>query len=321
MFRTMSKILGVLALFSMIFLIAGNALASTKVGTLYTIDTKTKHITLKNGGILNTFKYSAKTNFIRNGISSNAKGLVIGDSITAVFRRGLAPAKVKAIGIAVTTIKGMVTGVSSSAGTIKVGTQTLQTTFHTEIIRNGDVSHLDSVALDDNIVAHEDEQGEIEDVEVQGPEDTEIRGTITAVDTVNNKVTIDDGAGNVVTVNVTANTVIELNDTFGTISDLTSGLFVEAQYDSTTFEAFRINVEDMEDDAKISGTITAVDTVNGSVTIDDGAGTVVTVFVNASTSIQRDDLPAFLGDLQVGDKGKAEYNSSTMVATEVEAES
>src|ERR1043166_1859357 len=129
MFRTVSKILGTLALFSMIFMIAGNALAATKTGTLYTIDTKTKHITLKSGGILNTFKYSKKTNFLRNGKSANAKGLVIGDSITAVYRGGLVPTKVKATGITVSTIKGMVTGVSSSAGTITVGSQTLQTNF------------------------------------------------------------------------------------------------------------------------------------------------------------------------------------------------
>src|SRR4029077_17997179 len=124
----------VLALFSIVFMITGNALASTKTGTLYTIDTKTKHITLKSGGILSTFKYSAKTNFVRNGRSATAKGLVIGDAITAIYRGGLAPVKVKATGIKASTIKGKVTSVNSSTGTIKIVMGKLQTSFQTEII-------------------------------------------------------------------------------------------------------------------------------------------------------------------------------------------
>jgi hypothetical protein len=46
----------------------------------------------------------------------------------------------------------------------------------------------------------------------------------------------------------------------------------------------------------------------------------VTLIVDATTKIERDDASALLTDLKVGDPVEAEYNIVTMVAKEIEVE-
>jgi hypothetical protein len=71
-----------------------------------------------------------------------------------------------------------------------------------------------------------------------------------------------------VTVNVTADTLIEACDGGTTIDALTIGLFVEAEYDPLTFNAFRIDSECEGEEGEAEGPITAIDTGAGTVTID-----------------------------------------------------
>ena len=125
------------------------------------------------------------------------------------------------------------------------------------------------------------------------------------------------------TVNVTADTEIEVgdDDDNATISALLVGMVVEAKFDPVTFDAFRIEDEGEDEEGEIEGTATAVDAVNGTITILDEDGHSVTLIVDASTEIERDDAPAFLADILVGDQVAAKFDSTTLVASRLKAES
>ena len=73
----------------------------------------------------------------------------------------------------------------------------------------------------------------------------------------------------------------------------------------------------------IKGTITALDTTTGTVTIQDkNSSEVVTVTVNESTRIHKDNLePATIQDLAVGDRAHARYNQETLDAKRIHAKS
>jgi Cu/Ag efflux protein CusF len=302
--------------------IGGIADAGTKVkGTLYSIDPAANSVTLKTNGILTTLNLSATTKIIRNKAVTSVNGMVLGDKVIAAYKQSsLNPSKLKATGAKVTQIQGKVTGISPS-GVVQLSTGSFTTSVQTRIVRNGRVSSLDSIAMGDDVVAHMENENEAEDIESEGTEESEVRGTITAVDVANSTVTFTDALGISITVNVTADTMIELGDATATINDLTVGLLVEVHYDPLTFNAFRIEAEDENEDAEIEGTITAVDPAAGTVTIQDAQGVSVTVTADAGTMIERDDEPAFLSDLLVGDQGKAEYDVNSLVANEIEVES
>lgn len=68
---------------------------------------------------------------------------------------------------------------------------------------------------------------------------------------------------------------------------------------------------------KVEGTITAVSA--SSVTIRARSGGQVTVGVTATTKIERNDRHVSLSAFKVGDRGEAVFNSTTRVASKVEA--
>lgn len=297
--------------------------ATTKVtGTLYSLNKAANSVTLKNGGVLSTINLSPKTKFVRNSVSTNLKGLVLGDQITAIYKTSLFPSKLKASGVKVSTVQGKVNNVTST-GAVQVGSTKVKTNPQTMIIRNGSVASLDSIAMDDDVVTHiEDSTGEAEDLEIEGPEEAEVQGTVSAVDTTLNTVSFTPAAGGAdVTVNVTPDTFIEVSGETATIADILVGMNGDAEYDPITMNAFHVEAEDEAEDAEIEGTITAVDAINGFVTITDSNSDTVTVGVDAGTQIERDGEPAFLSDLQVNDSAKAEYDVNTNVASEIEADS
>lgn len=73
--------------------------------------------------------------------------------------------------------------------------------------------------------------------------------------------------------------------------------------------------------SKVQGTITAIDTTAGTVTILNAkTNTPVTVTVDSSTRIRHDRTKhATLADLVVGDRAKAKFNADTMLAKRIRA--
>ena len=154
------------------------------------------------------------------------------------------------------------------------------------------------------------------------PGSYDLHGTISSVDTINNTVTIspNDG-GSSITLNVNSSTVITRDGLPATLSELQFGDNVDANYNSSTMIASAISAE-ASTETDIDGTISAVDTTAGTVSItpEDGGSDIV-LTVNSGTVILLDGDPAALTDLQVGFDVEAKYDYSTMTAMFIEADS
>ncbi len=307
-------------------------------GTLYIVDVTGHTVTLKDANrTVTILNVTRKSKIVRNKKKTNLAGLVLGDQIAALFDNSNNAKQLAATGPVVSTVQGGVTNVNSGTGVVQIekknGSKNAQTSGQTRVVRNGKIASLKSLTRLDKVTTHLTPSGSLVkssagvedavDIQAEGPEENEVSGTIFAVDTVAvpNTVTITpkDGGPNV-TVNITLDTLIEVGGAAATVNDLAVDMFVEAEYDPLTLNAFRIEAESEEDEGEVEGVINAVDTGLGTITIDSN-GTLVTLIVDASTKIELNDAPAFLADLQthIGDPVSAEYNSVTMVAHEIES--
>ncbi|HSE43653.1 MAG TPA: DUF5666 domain-containing protein [Acidobacteriota bacterium] len=73
--------------------------------------------------------------------------------------------------------------------------------------------------------------------------------------------------------------------------------------------------------AKAKGPITAINVNAGSVTISDKKLGLVTVFVDTSTTVEKNSQQATLADLQIGDRADARYNATTFIANKLKVKS
>jgi len=337
------KYLGILVV-ALAVLIAGQADAkkggslTTVQGTVYAVDASGGTVTLQGqDGTLTSLNVLRNSKLRRNNKKVLLTGLVLGDQATAQYDSSSNTKQLSATGVVVSTVSGGVLGVKSGTGVVQLSGGSFGTNAHTRIIRNGQVSTLGTLTSQDQVVAHVTKGGAgangvtrtgttesddtAVDIQVEGPEECEIEGTITEIDLSANTVTIaseyDDWG---VTVNVTPDTIIEVEGIeTPTIADLAVGQYVEVVYASDTQDAFRIEVQNEEEEGYAEGPITAIDPVAGTITIDC-YGSPVTLFVTASTKIEKNDEVAVFADLQVGDEGMAEYNTTTMIAKEIEVE-
>lgn len=149
----------------------------------------------------------------------------------------------------------------------------------------------------------------------------EIHGTIEAVDVPASTLTVaSEEGGNSVTLKVNAATVILSNKTAASLSDLLVGEKVEAKYDSNTMLASSIKSE--IEDGELHGVISAVDLTGKSVSITpDLGGADIVLHISESTVIKRDDMLVALSALHIGDKAEAAYDSASLIASLVDAES
>ena len=306
-------------------------------GTVYAVDAGGGTVTLKDGsGATTVLNVSRKSKLVRNRKKVPISGLVLGDQASASFDSSNNTKQLTATGVAVSTLRGGVVGVHSGTGVVQLDRGSFGTNAHTRIIRNGQVSTLGTLTAQDQAVAHVKPGGAAShgaqsthaaaggddtaiDIQVEGPEECEIEGTITAIDLTANTVTISSEYGDwAATVNVIPETLIEIEGVAApAIADLAVGEYVDVVYASDTQNAFRIEVQNEEEQGYAEGSITAIDTVAGTITIDC-YGSPVTLFVDASTKIEKDDAPVLFADLVVGDQIMAEYNTVTMIAQKIE---
>ena len=301
---------------------SGGSNAASITGTIYTIDVAKKNITIKTDvGTSVKLAIGKSTLITRNGVPSSLPGLTLHDSITGQYRVSRLTATVlTASGPAVTAASGKASSVSSASGALSIGSQQLQTNANTRISRNGQIVALRKITLSDSLVAHVAMGTNVAlDVLADGPDESEVQGIISAIVGSNVTITPDDGSA-AVTIVVGTGTVIEVNDTAGTLADLQVGQAVDAEYDPTTLVAFSIDVNNESEEVEVQGTVAGVDTTAGTVTIAPlGGGPNITLVVNASTEIEVNGEGATLADIQIGMPIQAEYDSATLVATQIEA--
>lgn len=327
--RTAVRLVATVAVLSWAFAGSGSALArgsggatATVSGTVYTIDTTGKKLTIKTDvGASVRLGIGRSASITRNGAAVTLKNLSLNDSVTAQYKVAtLAARTIVATGPAVSTTSGTAKSVSIGSGTLTVGAKVLQTNAGTRIARNGLIVALKQITLKDTLVAHVAVGTNIAlDVVGDGPEESEVHGLISGIAGSDITITPSDGSPDV-TITVGTATIIDVNDASGTVADLQIGQTVEAEYDPTTFAAFSIDVNSEDQNAEVEGTVSAVDTVAGTVTITpQNGGTDITLTVDASTEIGVNDEGAGLADIQVGMPVKAEYDALSLLASEIEA--
>jgi hypothetical protein len=108
------------------------------------------------------------------------------------------------------------------------------------------------------------------------------------------------------------------------LSRLHVGNTVDASFSPSASRGFSGTAGDVDDDmgfAEVSGTVAAVDTTVGTISIasHDGGSTVI-LNVDSTTVITRNGAPATLADLLFGDQVEAKYNSATMLASSIKVE-
>jgi predicted RNA-binding protein len=166
-------------------------------------------------------------------------------------------------------------------------------------------------------------------IQVDTEEDeTDIEGTVTAVDLNAGTITIqrswESAQCNNVVLIVTAATEITLNDLAATLADITVGISVKAYYHESTRIAISIAAGDGDDteegDADVEGTVTALG--ENSITITPEAsvectGEPVTLTVDGSTVIEIDGVAGLFSQIVVGNWACAEYDQVTLLAKEI----
>jgi hypothetical protein len=204
----------------------------------------------------------------------------------------------------------------------------LKFTYKTNILKNGKRvgfagMHVgDKVSLNYTSPIQSPSVGSVDDG-YENSSGYDLHGTVAAVDTTLNTVTVTpfDG-GSSVTLNVDSTTVITRNGAPATLANLAFGDKIEAQYNSATMLASVINAESDAQSSEVEGTISAVDTTLGTITITPQDGSAdVTLSTASSTVIMLDDNPAALANLQTGFQVEAKYDSTSLLASFIDAES
>lgn len=299
-------------------------------GEINTINLATKHITIKqtdNSTV--TLKVKKATVIERNGKTVKLKALVLRDTISTRYLASTRVArKLNVTGPKNQRVSGALNNAIKGSGTVTIGDKTITATANTKISRNGSIVSLSQLTRKDKVTAHfttgaANAPSSIEalDMIADGPDEGEVHGLIAAIN--GNQVTVTPNNGTPeVTINVTADTMIEVDGEDATLGDLAVGMQVEASYDPVSFDAFSIEADSKgeQDDAHIHGTVAAVDTGAGTLTITpSGGGAEVTLNVDASTEIEVNDVHGTLDDIQVGMPVEAEYDTQTMLAKEIKA--
>lgn len=330
--KKLCVLLGAFVIFFAAFSPTSTAGAATDVvsvsGTVYTINLATRSITVKKAdATLVTLKVNRASTLKRNGKQVKLKALMLQDQVNARYKSNRVATSLNATGPKAKSVSGKLNDALKGSGTVTIGGKTVHTTARTRISRNGKLTSLSSLTRRDILVAHvranplaSSDKGEASDLIAEGPEDDEVHGAISAI--AGSQVTITPSNGTAdLTLNVTDKTMIEVNGEHAALGDLAIGMQVEAAFDPATLNAYSIEAdsEGEQDDAHISGAVTAVDVGAGTLTLAPAAGDPVTLNVEASTEIEVNDVHGTLADIQVGMPARAEYDTATLLAKEIKA--
>ncbi len=305
------------------------AATTTAKGKLNTVDPGQRKVSLKtdSGGVLYLKAPSAAV-IIRNGSRVALNKLTLRDTATIKYDPATGNvANLNASGPRVSQSNGTVKGVRDTAGTVKVGLKNFKTFATSKLVRNGRVVPLGRLTRHDTVAVHaRPGTVQVNDILGCGPEESEMEGTILAIDPVAGTITVaTDNETPAMTFTTDAATIIELDDAAVALSALTVELEVEVIYNPETLLAYRIEAETECDEAEIEGTVSAIDLGAGTITITPYGGEEVvqcypvTLTVTADTEIIVNGVGAVLADIQVGMEASAVYSEATLIAKRIEA--
>jgi hypothetical protein len=224
-------------------------------------------------------------------------------------------------------VEGKVTAVDATAGTISITPEhggaavALKTDSTTKISRNGAVATLTDIKVGDSAAARYDATTLLASrIEAHGENPqphAEVEGQVTAVS--GTSITIAPEHGSPVTLTIDASTKIYLRDAAATIADVKVGQRAHVSYDGTTLLAAVVRVQGGDpqpETSDVEGSVTAVSAT--SITIAPEHGNPVTLTLDASTRITREDHTITAADIRVGDRAEAQYVTATLLAQRIE---
>ena len=151
------------------------------------------------------------------------------------------------------------------------------------------------------------------------------RGTVISINKRTHVMTLQNLAGVKTRLKYTAETKLTVRGRAVTIARLHVGDRLVMGYNPATAVGAIKGTATSGDDTpglyEIEGLVSSVDPVAGTLDIaPTNGGSIVTVKVDAATVITREDLAVTLADLQFGDRVEAKYNSGSLVASTIKAE-
>lgn len=314
------------------------ALASQKqaTGDLVSVSPATQTLTLRAADRTQVIlRVNARSHLTRNGAQVQLASLALRDHVTAHFDTvSTTVLKLTARGPRLTSTRGVLARVNATDQTLAVttvsGRHRFKVVASTLLVRNGGAASLQDLRAGDAVLVHSRPAGQgaaiAMDVEDDGPEEDSVEGAITTLN--GNDVTITPEQGAAVTVHADNSTIIIVRDASGehaaTLADLATGMKAEAEFDPSTMIASKIEAQaaNSEDQLlEVHGTVATVDTGAGTLTINpDGGGAAITLGTDSNTKISLNGAPATLGDIPQQAKVEAQYDSVTLIAAKIEAE-
>jgi hypothetical protein len=296
-------------------------------GTVSAVDTAagTLTITPPQAGAV-TLQTNAQTRLSLDGKAATLAAIPVGAVARAVYDSATKMAtriQVHALA-ALATVAGKVTAVTASSITIapeEGPPVTLGGDAATKVLLDGAASTLSAIAVGDQARALYDRSTLIAAaIEAESPHHrlAEVEGQVTAVTATS--LTVAPEAGSPVTLGTASSTVVILDGAPSALSAVAVGDKARALYDSTTLVAIAIEAESPHHElAEVEGQVTAVTAT--SLTIAPEEGSPVTLGATSSTVVILDGAPAALSAIAVGDKARALYDSSTLIAVAIQAQS
>jgi hypothetical protein len=286
----------------------------------------TLSVTPKKGGPDLVLKVDPTTVIKRNGKPATLADLQLGDRVEARYNPVTMLAANISARLNLVALSGVVSAVDPLGSTLSVTPKkggpdvVLKVDSTTIIKRNGITATLADMLVTDRVEAKYNPVTMLAAWINARQYLREVDGTISAVDVGAGTVTVTpEKGGPDIVLKVDSTTVIKRNDTPATLADLQVNDRVEAKYNPVTILAVRIEVE--MDLAEIEGSISAIDTGAGTVTITPKeGGPDVVLNVDSTTVIKRHGTTVTLADLQVGDRVEAKYDPLTMLAARIEVE-
>lgn len=151
------------------------------------------------------------------------------------------------------------------------------------------------------------------------------RGTVIAINKRTRVMTIRNTAGGRVQLRYNANTRLTIRGRVVSVNRMHVGDRLVMSYSPSAGSAIKgtaLKGSDTPGIFEFEGLVSAVDTAAGTIDIaSEHGGSIVQLKVDASTVITRDHASVTLADLVFGDKVHAKYDSTTMLASSINAES
>jgi hypothetical protein len=269
----------------------------------------------------------SSTRVVLNGRAATFASLAVGDQALAVYDAATLVATViqaQSPRHPIAAVAGPVTAVTAATITIAPShgsPVTLTVSAATQVFLDGALSALAAIAAGDQAQAVYDATTLTAAViQAQAPrrQTAAIAGEVTAVTAAT--ITIAPSHGSAVTLTVGTATKVFLAGASASLAAIAVGDEAQAVYGAATLVAVVIEAQPpLHALAAVQGQVTAVSAA--ALTIAPQHGSAVTLAADASTHIFVDGASSTLAAVAVGDTARALYDSATLVASIVEAES